>query len=318
MSGAGSHSAPRVGLVVRGADAAEAVANIVAAEAAGVRQVWMTQGANAPDTLAIFAAAATRTSHVGLGTAIVTTYPRHPMVMAQQALTVTDLAPGRLRLGLGGSHRSTIEDTYGQSLTAPMAHLREYLGIVRALLWDGAIEHQGAHFRVKATFPRTPRPPLLISALRAGAFRLAGEITDGAISWVCPAPYLLQTALPALRAGAAAAGRSAPPLVAHVPVAVTGDRVAALAAARQALASYARQPFYAAMFADAGYAIGPDGSLPDALLDELVVIGEEDAIARRLHHLLDQGLDELLVMAIPVADGAAEFAQLSRLVGALA
>ncbi|MCC6628855.1 MAG: LLM class flavin-dependent oxidoreductase [Chloroflexi bacterium] len=317
MSSAASPAPTRVGLVVRGANAAEAVATIVAAEAAGVRQIWMTQSTTAPDTLAIFAAAALRTSRVGLGTAIVTTYPRHPMVMAQQALTVTDLAPGRLRLGLGGSHRSTIEGTYGLTLTAPMAHLREYLGIVRALLWDGAVDHQGQFYRVTATFPRAPRPPLLISALRAGAFRLAGEISDGALSWVCPAPYLIGTALPALRAGAVAAGRPAPPLVAHVPVAITADRGAALAAARMALASYARQPFYAAMFADAGFPVGPGMAPSDALLDELVAIGEEDAIAARLRRLLDGGLDELLVMGIPVTDGAAEFARLARLVGQL-
>src|SRR5437660_7581588 len=80
----------RVGLVVYGTDAAAAVSNIVAAEAAGARQVWMTQGTPAPDTLGIFSAAAVRTSSVRLGTAIVPTYPRHPLALAQQALTLGD------------------------------------------------------------------------------------------------------------------------------------------------------------------------------------------------------------------------------------
>src|SRR6266508_3299524 len=111
------------GLVVRGADTVAAVAAKRAAEAAGVRQVWMTQGAGAADTLATFAAAAMATSTIVLGTAIVPTYPRHPLALAQQALAVCDLAPGRLRLGVGGSHRSTIEGVYGLPLTAPMAHL---------------------------------------------------------------------------------------------------------------------------------------------------------------------------------------------------
>src|SRR5687768_13705788 len=106
----------RIGLVVRGRDTAAAMAAIVAAEAAGVRQIWMTQGATAPDTLAIFAAAATRTSQVRLGTAIVPTYPRHPLALAQQALALTDLAPGRLRLGVGTSHRNTVEGVYGLPL----------------------------------------------------------------------------------------------------------------------------------------------------------------------------------------------------------
>jgi F420-dependent oxidoreductase-like protein len=307
----------RVGLVVRGPDAAAAVAGIVAAEAAGVRQVWMTQGATAADTLTTFAAAAMRTSAVRLGTAIVPTYPRHPLALALQALAVADLAPGRLRLGIGGSHRSTIEGAYGLELTAPLAHLREYVAILRGLLWEGRLEHRGRFYAVKATLPRAPRPPLLISALRPGAFRLAGEISDGAISWVCPVSYLLSTALPALRAGAAAAGRPVPPLVAHVTVTLGQDRDAALAAARQQLAVYARQPFYAAMFAVAGHPLPADATLPPALLEDLVISGDEAAVADRLRALLAAGLDELLVMLVPVADAAAETAALARVLATL-
>jgi F420-dependent oxidoreductase-like protein len=307
----------RVGLVVRGPDAAAAVAGIVAAEAAGVRQVWMTQGATAADTLVTFAAAAMRTSTVRLGTAIVPTYPRHPLALALQALAVADLAPGRLRLGIGGSHRSTIEGAYGLELAAPLAHLREYVAILRGLLWEGRLEHRGRFYAVKATLPRAPRPPLLISALRPGAFRLAGEISDGAISWVCPVSYLLSTALPALRAGAAAAGRPVPPLVAHVTVTLGQDRDAALAAARQQLAVYARQPFYAAMFAAAGHPLPADATLPPALLEDLVISGDEAAVADRLRALLAAGLDELLVMLVPVADAAAETAALARVLATL-
>ncbi len=308
----------RVGLVIRAPDAAAAVTAITAAETAGVRQVWMTQGAAAPDTLLIFAAAAMRTSHVRFGTAIVPTYPRHPLALAQQALALADLAPGRLRLGIGTSHRSTIEGVYGLPLTAPLAHLREYVAILRALLWEGRVDHHGRFFDVAASLPRPARPPILISALRAGAFRLAGEVADGALSWVCPASYLLNTALPALRAGAAAAGRPAPPLVAHVPVALSQDQAAVLTAARPALQGYARQPFYAGMFADAGFPLAAGGSLPDALVTNLVVAGDETTVAARLRELLAAGLDELMVMLIPVADEATETARLTRLVGQFA
>src|SRR5215218_3081643 len=126
MAGENGGVRERVGLVIYGADARAAVEAIVAAEAAGVRQIWMTQGGTSPDTLAIFAAAAARTSTIRLGTAIVPTYPRHPLALAQQALAVADLAPGRLRLGIGPSHRPTIEGTYGLPMPAPLAHLREY------------------------------------------------------------------------------------------------------------------------------------------------------------------------------------------------
>jgi F420-dependent oxidoreductase-like protein len=307
----------RIGLVVTGADAAAVVATITAAEAAGVRQIWMTQGAPAPDTLAIFAAAAVRTTSIRLGTAIVPTYPRHPLALAQQALTLGDLAPERLRLGVGPSHRPTIEGVYGIPMTAPLAHLREYVTVLRAALWEGKVDHQGRFYTVKTTLPRTPRTPILISALREGAFHLAGEVADGAISWVCPVPYLLQRALPALRAGATQSGRPAPPLVAHISVALSQDRPAALAAARRRIRMYGRLPFYANMFADAGFPVALDGTMPDALIDNLVLSGDEAAIAARLNELLAAGLDELLVMPIPVADPEAEWTRLARLIGQL-
>ena len=137
----------QIGLVIYGADAAGAAKAIVAAEAADVRQVWMTQFTSAPDTMAI-----------------VPTYPRHPL-----SLTLGDLAPNRLRLGIGPSHRPTIEGFYGIPMTTPLDHLHEYVDILRAILWQGEVDYQGHFFTVKTTFPRTPRTPILISALRTGA-----------------------------------------------------------------------------------------------------------------------------------------------------
>ena len=159
--------------------------------------------------------------------------------------------------------------------------------------------------------------PLLVSALRANAFHLAGELSDGAISWLCPVPYLLEVALPALRAGAAAAGRPAPPLVAHLSVALGEDRAAVVAAARQTVARYARLPFYARMFADAGFPIAEPGTVPDALIESLVIFGDEGTVRDRLVAALVGGLDEILVMLVPVADEAAERSRLMRLIGAL-
>ena len=157
-----------------------------------------------PDVLTIFAAAATRTSTVCLGTSITPTYPRHPLVLAQQVLALYDLAPGRLRLGIGPSHRFIIEDIYGLQQRTPLAHLREYLEVLRAALWEGKVNHHGYFYNVIATLPRTSQIPILISTLGKSAFQLAGQIADGALTWVCPVPYLLHTGIPALRASAAA------------------------------------------------------------------------------------------------------------------
>ena len=97
-----------------------------------------------------------------------------------------------------------MENMYGLSMSSPLAYLREYVEVMRQVLWEGRVDHQGKFFKVVTSFPRTAQIPLLISALGEKAFRLAGEIADGAISWVCPVPYLLDKALPALRAGAQA------------------------------------------------------------------------------------------------------------------
>jgi F420-dependent oxidoreductase-like protein len=306
----------RVGISVSAPDTATLLDVIQEAEAAGVAQLWMTQNPTSPDALTIFAAALGRTAHVRFGSSIVPTYPRHPLALAQQAATVSALGPGRLRLGVGSSHRPAIEGTYGLTMEAPLAHLREYVAVLRGALWEGKVDHHGQFFTARVTLVHASRPPLLIAALGEGAFRLAGELADGAISWNCPPAYLLDVALPPLRSSALAAGRLAPPLVAHAWVALSDDRAAIVQAARQALAGYARLPFYAQMFAAAGYPVEANG-VSEALIEQLVVRGDEAAVSRRLHELLDAGLDELLLTVLPLGDLTAARSRLFRLVAQL-
>ncbi|HWQ12762.1 MAG TPA: LLM class flavin-dependent oxidoreductase [Roseiflexaceae bacterium] len=317
QTGAARFRRERVGIALGAADPPALVAAIEAAEAAGVAQVWMTQNPVSPDALTVYAAALGRTARIRLGTSIVPTYPRHPLALAQQAATVAALGPGRLRLGVGPSHRPTIEGVYGLPMGAPLAHLREYVAVLRGALWEGKVEHQGRFFTAKVTLQRAPQVPLLVSALGAGAFRLAGELADGAISWNCPPRYLLDVALPALREGAHTTGRPAPPLVAHMWVGLSTDAEAVRAAGRKALAGYARLPFYARMFAAAGYPVQPDGSVSDALIDAIVAAGDDATVAARLDELLGAGLDELLLTALPLGDPAAERQRLIAFAGRL-
>jgi alkanesulfonate monooxygenase SsuD/methylene tetrahydromethanopterin reductase-like flavin-dependent oxidoreductase (luciferase family) len=142
-------------------------------------------------------------------------------------------------------------------------------------------------------------------------------VADGAISWVCPVPYLLDTALPALRAGAQAQHRPAPPLVAHIPVAMSTDEAAVHAAALARVSSYTKAPFYAHMFAAAGFSVAADGTGLAALVKALMVAGEQAQVEKRLRKLLASGLDELLLMLVPVADEAREREQLIQVIGSL-
>jgi len=307
----------RAGLVIRRPNPATTLAAIERAEAGGVAAIWSTVGGVAPDAVTLFAAAAVRTTRITLGTSIVPTYPRHPAALAAQALAIAGLAPGRFRLGVGPSHRPTIEGAFGIPMGVPLDHLREYLTVLRGLLWDGRADFAGTYYTVHLATPpgiTPPRTPLLISALRSNAFRLAGEIADGAISWVCPVPYLIGTALPAMRAGAEAAHRPVPPLIGHVPVAMHTDRQAVREAARSQLGMYGRLPFYARMFADAGFPTGDGGAMSDALLDTLVVAGTPDAVRARLEAIQAAGVDELIVTHVPVGDDEREE---SALIGVL-
>lgn len=306
------------GLVIPRGSAADLVARVKQAEARGVGTVWTTVGGLAADPVTAYAAAAAATDRVILGTAVTPTYPRHPMSLAAQAIALNDLAPGRVRLGIGTSHKPMIEGSYGIPMGKPLAHLREYLTILRALLWEGKVDFSGEYFTVRAELPAgiaPPRIPLPISALRRNAFVLAGELADGAITWVTPVDYIVKTALPALQEGADRAGRERPPLIAHVPVAVSTEREAARNAFRAQFPIYSKLPFYVAMFADAGFPVTASGEMTDELVDTLAVSGDAAAITARLRAIRDAGIDELLISHVVVEDEAPELEILSRVMG---
>lgn len=297
----------KIGLHVSQATAQRTVDAIVAAEKAGVECAWLTVGGVAPDPFAIFGAAAQHAEKILFGTSIVPTFPRHPLAMAQGAIAVDSLAPGRLRLGVGPSHKPAIEGTWGIPFERPLEHLREYLTILRGVLETGSIDHQGKRFtaRAQAGSGKTG-VTLMASALRTNGFRVCGELADGAISWVCPLPYLKDVAVPALREGAEKAGRPVPPLIAHVPVVVSEDLGAVRDGARRQIGFYPRVPFYSQMFQDAGFPEAAQGELSDRMIDSLVVHGTAEQVKERLRALPEFGANELLGMVIlPPGDGDA-------------
>ena len=304
------------GLVIPRGSASDLIGRVAQAERRGIATAWTTVGGLGADPVTALAAVGAATDRIRLGTAVTPTYPRHPITLAAQAIAIDDLASGRLRLGVGPSHKPIIEGAYGLPMGKPLAHLREYVTILRALLWEGAVDFSGDYFTVKIALQAdvpAPKIPIPISALRPNAFRLAGEIADGAISWVTPVDYLTRTALPQLQAGAEAMGRDRPPLIAHVPVIVSTDRVAARAAFRAQFPHYSRLPFYAAMFAEAGYPITAAGEMTDELVESLAVSGGPEEIRDRLEAIRARGIDELMISHVVVADEEAELAALSEI-----
>lgn len=233
--------------------------------------------------LAAYAAATTR---VGLGNGVVPIYPRHPVAMAQAASTLNEVSGGRFRLGIGVSHKNAMEAMLGLRLVEPLAIMREYVAVLRGALGAGS-EFEGRHYRVRwslALPKRPPAPPIYLAALSVKMLELAGEIADGVILWLCPPAYVRDVALPALERGRRRAGQPLTgfSIVAAVPLAVTDDRAAAMAAFRAELTRYVEQPFYRAMLQAAGLGDGVavfdrDRRVPDALAEALGGIGDARA-----------------------------------------
>ena len=289
-----------IGAAIQALNARDFVTQIRDAEAAGVPVAWTTiGGAGGSDPLTAFAAAMTATSTIRLGTAIIPTWPRHPVTIAQQATALAQLGAGRVRLGIGPSHEPSMVRNFGVRWEAPLTQLREYVTVIRALADEGAVDFEGRHVTARAKWREPGGFEVLASALRPKSFELCGELTDGAISWMCPKAYLVSEALPAIARGAERGGREAPPLIAHVPVAVSTDREAVRAIARKQLAGYQSVPFYLAMFREAGFPQASEG-YSDELLDDLVVSGTEDEVVARLRTYIDAGCGE--VLAHPLLD----------------
>ena len=297
----------RIGVHLGVTDASTMLARIVQADAAGLDMVWSTTGGIAPDPLVVLAHAASVTDRIGLGTSIVPTYPRHPLALAQSALALEQLSPGRLRLGIGASHESIIHGFYGIPFERPQSHLREYVAILAV-----AARHRPRRFRrcsrlsAHAEIAEPTPVPILAAALRPRGFQLCGEITDGAISWMCPLPYIRDTAAPALVTRALkSADRPAPPLVTHMPVVVSDDRAAVREGAAQGFGIYQTWPYYQRMMVDAGLSDATGDVFTDAMADALVISGTEDDVAEQIRGMRAFGASELLADISPLGDDSA-------------
>ena len=292
------------GVSVEAGSAPECIDWIQKAEARGVQAAWTNMGAAGPvDMMPVLAAAGAQTERILLGNAIVHTWSRQPAVFAEEALAIEQLAPGRYRLGIGPSTAFFVERMYGASYSKPLTNLREYLTTVRALVNEGSVKFEGEHVSLRWRLLGEPTPlPVMASALRPKSYSLCGELADGAISWMSPLKYLSEVALPALQEGAEKAGRDTPPLVAHVPVAVTTDREEAFNRAREQVGYYAEVPNYQGMFNMAGYDVS--GGYTDEMLEDLVVWGTEDEVVDKLKNWTAAGMSEVIASTLYGPDRA--------------
>src|SRR5215813_8377414 len=239
-----------------GADLAAAVDLARRADAAGYESVWVTHGIGR-DGLHVLSAYAHAAPRVGLGTGVLPLYPRHPVLLAQEALTLQEVSGGRLRLGIGVSHRPVMESALGLDMGQPLAVAREYVAVLRQAL-GGRVQHTGARYQVtwQMGLPRLPSPPpVYLAGLGTGMLELAGEIADGAVLWLCAPAYIREHALPAIRRGRERTGKRLDgfEIVVSVPAAVTTDRAAGREAFKIELTRYLALPFYRGMLEKSGF-----------------------------------------------------------------
>src|SRR5438045_2142937 len=171
-----------IGALIRDPSTVKTLELIERAEALGVPSVWLTTTGAGRDGLTLLAAAAARTSLIRLGTAIIPTWPRSPLAVAQSAAVIDALAPGRLRIGVGIASAATA-GLVGAGFERPLPALREYVEQLKALLSGEAVDLQGTHYTTRAKLEARVDAPIMASALRPGAFKLCGAVADGAISW---------------------------------------------------------------------------------------------------------------------------------------
>ena len=261
----------------------EVVESARAASDDGFASYWMPQ-IFGPDALTSLAVVGREVPDIELGTAVIPTYPRHPMVLAAQALTTQAISGGRLTLGIGLSHQLVIEGMFGHSFEKPVRHMREYLSILMPLIHEGTVSFRGETVSANGTLNiagATPCP-VLIAALGPQMLELAGTAADGTITWMTGPGTLASHTVPAITTAADRAGRPSPRVCVGLPVCVTDDPDGARERARRVFAVYDSLPSYKAMLDREGVT-GPA---------DVAIIGDEATVVAAVRRLAESGATE--------------------------
>ena len=254
------------------------------AVAEGFSSYWIAEHPTGGfDALTVLAVIANDVPDIELGTAIVPTFPRHPMVLAGQTLTAQSAIGERLTLGIGLSHEVMMADL-GIPFEKPIRHLREYLSILMPLLEEGKVDFDGETLSCHGKVFRTheQRASVVVAALGPQALRVAGARTDGTtLAWVGPRT-IREHIKPSITAAADKAGRAAPRIIATLPICVTDNEEGVRSKIGATLGSYAQLPSYQAMFAREG-ADGPG---------DVAFVGSAAMVEDALADLMDAGVTD--------------------------
>jgi F420-dependent oxidoreductase-like protein len=304
----------RIGLILDNTQTLnEQVQQVVRAEQDGFDACWSLHFLQAAfDSLTLIALAGQKTTRIQLGTAVIPVYAFHPLALTGHALTTQVACGGRLTLGLGASHQPSVENMMGLSYDRPARHMREFLAVVQSLMREAQVDFSGEVFKVKANLRVPGATPFLvmIAALAPAMLKLAGEVTDGTITWMAGPKALETHIIPRLQEAAKAAGRGPLRVCAALPIAVTDDVAEARSRAGQQFYNYSQMANYRQLLDIEGVA-GPG---------DIAIVGNEAEVKQQLRHLAGIGVTDFAGIIFPVgADPAASKTRtwelLKRLVG---
>lgn len=253
--------------------------DVAAAADAGFSSYWTPQIFDL-DALTALAVISREVPAIRLGTAVVPTYPRHPMALAQQALTVSQVSGGRLDLGIGLSHKPVVEGMWGIPFERPVRHMSDYLEILGPLLAGEAVSHGGEMVTGRGELGvKAEAPPVYVAALGEQMLKVAGRLADGTVTWMTGPVTIGELTGPTIREAAAAADRPDPAVISAVPVLLTDDVEAGRARAAEEFVVYGQLPSYRTMLDREGLA-GPE---------DLALVGDRDTISAGLQRFVDAG-----------------------------
>ncbi len=276
-----------IGIFVASPTLEECIEETRWAAGAGLSTVWTPQ-IFSWDALTLIAVLGREVEGIGFGTSVIPTYPRHPIVLATQALSTQIITGGRLSLGIGLSHQVVIENMFGQSFEKPARHMREYLAALLPLLRDRGVGFQGETLKAmgQITLPPCDPPPVLLAALAPRMLSLAGAVADGTITWMVGAKTLGSHIVPSITSAAEKAGKPEPRVVCALPVAVCDDVDDARERAGNAFAVYNQLPSYRAMLDHEG-AEGPR---------DVAILGDEESVREQIDNVVSQGATEFVAV----------------------
>ena len=291
-----------IGVFIDSQDLGDFVERVAGLAEAGFDSAWAPQVFGI-DALTALAVAGREVGGIRLGTAVVPTYPRHPSVMAIQALTTQAASGGRLTLGIGLSHQVVVENMWGISFERPARHMQEYLSALMPQLRDGSVSFKGETITSMGQLQVSgvEAPSVVVAALGPRMLKIAGTLADGTITWMTGTQTVGNHIVPHVAKAAADAGLPEPRVVVALPVSVTTDEATARERAAAVFAIYGHLPSYRAMLDREG-AEGPA---------DVAIVGDAASVKAKIAAVFDAGATEFV--AVPFFEPKRTLATLAEL-----